>query len=68
MAVAVSRAGSSLATFLLPSIVLNYGGSAAVLLCIAVLVIGGIGSLWAPETRYLSMGGLSPSDPPMKMG
>ena len=57
VAVAVSRAGSSLATFLLPTIVLNYGGSAAVSLCIVVLVIGGIGALWAPETRYVSMGG-----------
>jgi putative MFS transporter len=57
VAVAVSRAGSSLATFLLPTIVLNYGGSAAVSLCIAVLLFGGIGAFWAPETRYVSMGG-----------
>ncbi len=57
IAVAVSRLGSSVATFFLPMIVLNYGGAAAIALCIGVLVIGGAGAFWAPETRHASMAG-----------
>lgn len=57
IAVAVSRFGSSVATFFLPTVVLNYGGAAAIVLCIGVLLIGGVGAFWAPETRYASMSG-----------
>jgi putative MFS transporter len=55
-AVAASRIGSAVTTFLFPSIVAIYGGQAAVYLCVAVLVIGGvICAIWAPETRHASL-------------
>jgi putative MFS transporter len=57
-AVAASRIGSAVTTFLFPSIVAIYGGQAAVYLCIAVLAVGGTAcALWAPETRYTSLEG-----------
>ena len=57
-AVAASRIGSALTTFLFPTIVALYGGRAAVYLCVIVLVIGGIAcALWAPETRHDSLAG-----------
>jgi putative MFS transporter len=55
-AVAASRIGSAVTTFLFPSIVAIYGGQAAVYLCVVVLVIGGvICAIWAPETRHVSL-------------
>jgi putative MFS transporter len=55
-AVAASRIGSALTTFLFPTIVALYGGQAAVYLCVAVLVVGGVVcALWAPETRHDSL-------------
>ena len=58
LAVAASRVGSALTTFLFPTIVASWGGLAAVYLCVAVLVIGGIAcALWAPETRHDSLAG-----------
>jgi len=58
LAVAASRIGSALTTFLFPTIVATWGGQAAVYLCIAVLVIGGSScALWAPETRHDSLAG-----------
>jgi len=58
LAVAASRIGSALTTFLFPTIVATWGGQAAVYLCIAVLVIGGICcALWAPETQNDSLAG-----------
>lgn len=55
-AVAASRLGSAVTTFLFPSIVAIYGGQAAVYLCIAVLAVGGVTcALWAPETRHTSL-------------
>jgi MFS transporter, putative metabolite transport protein len=57
-AVAASRIGSALTTFQFPTIVASYGGRAAVYLCVAVLVIGGVAcALWAPETRHDSLAG-----------
>jgi putative MFS transporter len=57
-AVAASRIGSALTTFLFPTIVASYGGRAAVYLCVAVLVIGGLTcARWAPETRHDSLAG-----------
>lgn len=57
-AVAASRIGSALTTFLFPTIVASYGGQAAVYLCVAVLVIGGVAcARWAPETRHDSLAG-----------
>ncbi|MGA7812908.1 MFS transporter, partial [Caballeronia sp.] len=55
-AVAASRIGSAVTTFLFPSIVTIYGGQAAVYLCVAVLAIGGVAcALWAPETSQASL-------------
>lgn len=55
-AVAASRIGSAVTTFLFPSIVAIYGGQAAVYLCVVVLVVGGvICAIWAPETRHVSL-------------
>jgi MFS transporter, putative metabolite transport protein len=57
-AVAASRIGSAVTTFLFPSIVAIYGGQAAVYLCVAVLAVGGVTcALWAPETRHVSLEG-----------
>lgn len=56
LAVAASRIGSAVTTFLFPSIVAIYGGQAAVYLCVAVLAVGGvICAIWAPETRHTSL-------------
>ncbi|WP_438390374.1 MFS transporter [Caballeronia sp. DA-9] len=55
-AVAASRVGSAVTTFLFPSIVATYGGQAAVYLCVAVLAAGGVAcAIWAPETRHASL-------------
>jgi putative MFS transporter len=55
-AVAASRIGSAVTTFLFPSIVAIYGGQAAVYLCVAVLAIGGVVcAMWAPETSQASL-------------
>ncbi|WNC94942.1 MFS transporter [Paraburkholderia sp. FT54] len=55
-AVAASRIGSAVTTFLFPSIVAIYGGQAAVYLCVVVLAVGGvICAIWAPETRHASL-------------
>jgi putative MFS transporter len=55
-AVAASRIGSAVTTFLFPSIVATHGGQAAVYLCVAVLAIGGVVcAIWAPETRHTSL-------------
>lgn len=52
LAVAFSRLGAGAATFLLPVIMQSVGVHAALVACISVLVLGGMGcQLWAPETR-----------------
>ncbi len=52
LAVAASRVGSALATFLLPVVVADFGVRAALGACVVVLAIGGIVcALYAPETR-----------------
>jgi MFS transporter, putative metabolite transport protein len=56
LAVAASRIGSAVTTFLFPSIVAHYGGQASVYLCVIVLAVGGVScALWAPETRDSSL-------------
>ncbi|WP_109476365.1 MFS transporter [Paraburkholderia sp. C35] len=58
LAVAASRIGSALTTFLFPTIVATYGGQAAVYLCVVVLLVGGVCcAIWAPETRHDSLAG-----------
>jgi len=52
MAIAASRVGSAVATFLLPVVVAAYGVRAALGACVVVLIAGAaICQLWAPETR-----------------
>jgi putative MFS transporter len=56
LAVAASRVGSAVSTFLLPVVVAAFGVRVALGACMAVLVIGGIVcQLWAPETRHLRL-------------
>jgi putative MFS transporter len=51
LAVAASRVGSALATFLLPVVVAGFGVKTALAACVAVLVLGGgVCAAFAPET------------------
>jgi putative MFS transporter len=63
MAIAASRIGSAISTFLMPLVVANYGVHAALGACVAVLAFGGVACyLWAPETRHARLSaGLSGS-------
>lgn len=57
VAVAASRIGSAVSTFLLPVIVAAYGVRTALGACVAVLAIGAaICQRWAPETRNIRLG------------
>jgi putative MFS transporter len=57
LAIAASRIGSAISTFLLPIIVAEFGARAALGACVAVLAIGAvICRQWAPETRNLPLG------------
>lgn len=56
LAIAASRTGSAVSTFLLPIVVAGYGVRTALAACVAVLAIGGfICRQWAPETRNVSL-------------
>lgn len=56
LAIAVSRIGSAVSTFLLPVVVAELGVRAALGACMAVLVFGGIVcQRWAPETRHMRL-------------
>jgi MFS transporter, putative metabolite transport protein len=56
LAIAASRLGSAVSTFLLPVIVEANGPRSALAACVAVLVIGwAVCQRWAPETRNLSL-------------
>jgi putative MFS transporter len=60
LAVAVSRLGAAIGTFLLPLVVQTIGIHFALGGCISVLLAGGIGcQLWAPETRDTRLARLS---------
>jgi putative MFS transporter len=57
LAIAASRTGSAISTFLLPIVVAGYGVRTALGACVAVLVIGAvICRQWAPETRNVPLG------------
>jgi putative MFS transporter len=57
LAVASSRIGSAISTFLLPIVVADFGVRVALGACVAVLALGGILCyLWAPETRHVRLG------------
>jgi putative MFS transporter len=56
LAVAASRIGSAVSTFLLPVVVAEFGVRAALGVCFAVLAIGAlICQKWAPETRLVGL-------------
>ena len=56
LAIAASRIGSAVSTFLLPVVVAEFGVRAALGACMAVLVFGGIVcQRWAPETRHVRL-------------
>jgi MFS transporter, putative metabolite transport protein len=57
VAIAASRTGSAVSTFLLPVIVAAYGVRTALGACVAVLTTGAlICYRWAPETRHVRLG------------
>jgi putative MFS transporter len=57
LAVAASRIGSAVSTFLLPVIVAEYGVRAALGACVTVLGIGAVVcQRWAPETKHVRLG------------
>ncbi|HEY3783751.1 MAG TPA: MFS transporter [Steroidobacteraceae bacterium] len=59
IAVAASRVGSAVGTFLLPVVVAAYGVRMALEACVAVLAVGAIVCYrWAPETRFLRLDAL----------
>jgi len=56
LAIAASRGGSAVGTFLLPVIVAAYGVRTALGACVAVLAIGAVICLrWAPETAHVRL-------------
>jgi MFS transporter, putative metabolite transport protein len=58
-AIAASRIGSAISTFLLPIIVAAYGVRAALGACVVVLAVGAlVCRRWAPETRFLGLSAL----------
>jgi len=59
MAIAASRIGSAISTFLLPIIVAAYGVRTALSACVVVLALGALVCVrWAPETRFVGLGAL----------
>jgi putative MFS transporter len=56
LAIAASRTGSAVSTFLLPVVVADFGVRAALAACVAVLAMGAVVCRqWAPETRNVSL-------------
>jgi putative MFS transporter len=63
-AVAASRIGSAMSTFLLPIIVQNYGIQTALGACVFFTLVGGvICHLWAPETGKVALGAIGDETP-----
>jgi len=57
LAIAASRIGSAVSTFLLPIVVAAYGARTALGTCVTVLAIGAvICQRWAPETKNVRLG------------
>ncbi|MGW2650333.1 MFS transporter [Streptomyces sp. NPDC001393] len=57
LAVAASRLGSAVTTFLMPVVVGSYGISVALGACMVLLVVGGVaGFTWGPETANQALG------------
>lgn len=69
LAVAVSRFGSALSTFLLPVVVQNYGVQTALAACVAVLIFGGVVcQIWAPETGRVALDRIGEEGDPAALG
>ena len=59
LAIAASRIGSAVSTFLLPNVVHEFGARTALGACVAFLLIGAaVCYRWAPETRNVALGSL----------
>jgi putative MFS transporter len=57
LAIAASRIGSAVSTFLLPVVVAGYGVRTALGACVTVLAVGAlICRRWAPETQHVPLG------------
>jgi putative MFS transporter len=57
LAIAASRTGSAVSTFLLPIIVAKYGARTSLAACVGVLSLGALICLrWAPETKGVRLG------------
>jgi MFS transporter, putative metabolite transport protein len=61
LAIAASRFGSAISTFLLPIVVAHFGARTALSACVLVLALAAIVcQRWAPETRNTLLGTLKP--------
>ena len=61
LAIAASRFGSAISTFLLPIVVAHFGARTALSACVLVLALAAIVcQRWAPETRNTLLGTLNP--------
>lgn len=59
LAIAASRIGSAVSTFLLPIVVGDFGVRTALAVCVGFLVLGAtVCFRWAPETRNVALGAL----------
>ncbi len=59
LAIAMSRTGSAVSTFLLPLVVAEYGIRSALAACALVLTLGALTcARWAPETRFARLSAL----------
>ncbi|MGB6356016.1 MAG: MFS transporter [Steroidobacteraceae bacterium] len=57
VAIAASRIGSAVSTFLLPIVVADFGVRTALGACVTVLALGAVICLrWAPETKHIRLG------------
>jgi putative MFS transporter len=55
-ATSISRLGSAMSTFLLPTFMRDYGVNTTMLILTAILLVGTIVSaMWAPETKSLTL-------------
>jgi putative MFS transporter len=62
LAIAASRIGSAVSTFLLPVVVAGYGVRTALGACVTVLAVGAlICRRWAPETKHVELGAFEQS-------
>lgn len=69
LAIAASRVGSAVSTFLLPVVVAAHGARTALGACVVVLAIGAVVcQRWAPETRQVKLAALDDEITPASTG